>query len=216
MKKIISMLLALMLICAFCVPAFAAEKIVITDMQTIPQGTYNSITINNKAKGTIENDKTVTLENAALSIAGSLNIEGKLEGTVISSGINGGSITLGENGDFQLTFGTGRMGAGAVKDFTALLNNSGIAYEKSTDDSGNIIISCHKHEFVTKTVTTCTGCDYYEEVVNQPTATGSIISQGYPEIIYAIGGVAIGVIVTLLISRKKKTAVSSASAENEE
>ena len=209
MKKIISLVLTLMLICAFCVPAFAAEKIVITDMQTIPQGTYNSITINNKAKGTIENGETVTLQNAVLSIAGSLNIEGKLEGTVIYSGINGGSITLGENGDFQLTFGTGRMGAGAVEDFTALLNNSGIAYEKSTDDSGNIIISSHKHELIIA----CTGCDYQEEFV---TATASTISYGYPEIIYAIGGIAIGVVATLLISRKKKVAVSSTSAGDKE
>ena len=48
------------------------------------------------------------------------------------------------------------------------------------------------------------------------TATGSILSHGYPEIIYAIGGVAIGVVATLLISRKKKVAVSSMAADDEE
>ena len=53
MKKIISLLLALMLICAFCVPAFAAESfyIDIRESKVIPQGTYSALYIDDSAKG---------------------------------------------------------------------------------------------------------------------------------------------------------------------
>ena len=58
---------------------------------------------------------------------------------------------------------------------------------------------------------TCPDCG----MVVGTSATGSILSHGYPEIVYGIGGIAIGVVATLLISRKKKVAVSSAAGEDE-
>ena len=52
---------------------------------------------------------------------------------------------------------------------------------------------------------------YTDEASN----TASIISNGYPEILYGIGGLAVGFIAAMLIFRKKKVAVSS-TADHEE
>ena len=209
MKKIISMLLALMLTCTLCIPVFAAENIVLYNCnETIPQGTCSILFIDGNAKGTIENGKTVTMENGHLSIHGTLVIDGKLDGTVEYIGDCTGSMILGKNGGFQLTF-TGDSASYYAQRFIDQLKNSNILYEESTDDSGNIVISSHKYELIIA----CTGCDYQEEFV---TATASTISHGYPEIVYGICGIAIGVVATLLISRKKKATVSSTAAEDKE
>ena len=45
---------------------------------------------------------------------------------------------------------------------------------------------------------------------------GSILSEGYPEIVFGVGGLAVGFFAGMLIFRKKKTVVSSASADDEE
>ena len=135
-------------------------------------------------------------------------IDGKLDGTVTYIGNCNGKIILGENGYFHLTF-TGDSTNTPAQRFIDQLKNSNILYEDSTDDSGNIVIASHKHEFVIA----CTGCDYQEEFV---TATASTISHSYPEIVYGICGIAIGVVATLLISRKKKSTVSSTSAGDKE
>ena len=209
MKKIISLIFALMLICMFCTSAFAAGAIALygRDNKAIPQGTYSALYIDDSAKGTIENGKTVTMENATLTIKGTLDIEGKLEGTVESVIYSNSHIILGENGYFQLTFtGTNKY---LVPNFVSQLSNNGILYEESEDESGNTVITSHKHKFAT----ICTGCDYYEEPV---TATSSVLSHGYPEIIYGIGGLAVGFIAAMLIFRRKKAAVSGVSAEDEE
>ena len=210
MKKIISLVLTLILICTFCVPAFASDTLYIGNgkNKAISQGTYGNIDIENSAKGTIENGNTVTMENGGLTINGTLVIDGKLDGTVTYIGNCNGKIILGENGYFHLTF-TGDSAYTYAIRFIDQLKNSNILYDDSTDDSGNIVIASHKHEFVIA----CTGCDYQEEFV---TATASTISHGYPEIVYAIGGIAIGVVATLLISHKKKATVSSTSAGDKE
>ena len=59
----------------------------------------------------------------------------------------------------------------------------------------------------------CIG-DLHQVFITNP--AGSMLSVGRPEIVYGIGGLAVGFIAAMLIFRKKKTAVSSASAENEE
>lgn len=45
---------------------------------------------------------------------------------------------------------------------------------------------------------------------------GSILSHGYPEIIFGVGGLAVGFLVAMLIFRKKKVDVSSTSAGDKE
>ena len=68
------------------------------------------------------------------------------------------------------------------------------------------------------------GSDCYEDAeipfsgtcVVEGNGLGSILSEGYPEIVFGVGGLAVGFFAAMLIFRKKKTAVSSASAENEE
>ena len=46
--------------------------------------------------------------------------------------------------------------------------------------------------------------------------TGSILSHGYPEIVFVVGGLAVGLIAAMLIFRRKKVAASSTSADDEE
>ena len=53
-------------------------------------------------------------------------------------------------------------------------------------------------------------------MIHNATATGSTLSQGYPEIVYGIGGIAIGFIAAMLIFRRKKAAVSGTPAEDKE
>ena len=66
-------------------------------------------------------------------------------------------------------------------------------------------------------VYTCPDCGMeFDPTQGNPLVSGTILSTGYSEIVYGIGGIAIGVVATLLISRKKKVAVSSTSAGNKE
>ena len=48
------------------------------------------------------------------------------------------------------------------------------------------------------------------------TGLGSVLSEGYPEIIYGIGGLAVGFVAAMFIFRRKKVAVSSADSEEDE
>ena len=59
----------------------------------------------------------------------------------------------------------------------------------------------------------CVG-DLHQVFITNPTA--SILSVGCPEIVYGIGGLAVGFIAAMLIFRKKKVAVSSTAADDEE
>jgi hypothetical protein len=65
----------------------------------------------------------------------------------------------------------------------------------------------HKH-----TTIVCDDCGKKLESAS----TSSVISQGYPEIVFGIGGLAVGFFAAMLIFRKKKVVVSSASADDEE
>ena len=68
------------------------------------------------------------------------------------------------------------------------------------------------------------GSDCYEDAeipfsgtcVVEGNGLGSILSEGYPEIVFGVGGLAVGFFAAMLIFRKKKVSVSSASAEDEE
>ena len=44
--------------------------------------------------------------------------------------------------------------------------------------------------------------------------TGSILSKGYPEIVYAIGGLAVGIAGTLLITKKKRPVTVNSNEED--
>ena len=59
----------------------------------------------------------------------------------------------------------------------------------------------------------CIG-DLHQVFITNPTA--SMLSEGYPEIVYGIGGLAVGFFAAMLIFRKKKVAVSTTSTEDEE
>ena len=209
MKKIVSLVLTILLICTFCVPVFAAENVVLYNCnETIPQCTCSILFIDGNAKGNIENGKTVTMENGHLTVHGTLVIDGKLDGTIEYIGECAGSIILDKNGCFQLIF-TGDYACYYAQRFIGLLQNGNVLYEESTDDSGNIVISSHKHELYIA----CTGCDYHEELVK---GTGSTISKGSLEIVYGIGGLAVGFIAAMFIFRKKKNkaAIDEGSVKN--
>ena len=59
----------------------------------------------------------------------------------------------------------------------------------------------------------CVG-DVHQVYITNPTA--SMLSVGYPEIVYGIGGLAVGFFAAMLIFRKKKVSVSSTAAEDKE
>lgn len=69
------------------------------------------------------------------------------------------------------------------------------------------------HNYVSVLLCECCGEQAPEGYVPD---SGSALSKGYPEIVFAVGGMAIGVIATLLISRKKKKSAGSASAGDKE
>ena len=58
--------------------------------------------------------------------------------------------------------------------------------------------------------------EHPEDADESDTKIGTVLSAGYPEVIYAVGGLAVGVVATLLISRRKKVAASSTAEDEEE
>ena len=70
-------------------------------------------------------------------------------------------------------------------------------------------------------VLVCSDCGkkLSEEVIPSQNAPGSTLSGGYPEIVFAVGGLAVGFVVAMLIFRKKKSKpvpVEGAANEDEE
>ena len=57
--------------------------------------------------------------------------------------------------------------------------------------------------------------EHPEDADESDTKIGTVLSAGYPEVIYAVGGLAVGFVAAMLIFRKKKVAVSS-TADDEE
>ena len=197
MKKIISMLLALMLICTFCVPAFAAEDEPI------------ELEIGSDGNVCIDDGKSYIISKTC----GINNLEIKSGKLTIAQGV---SVIVAKQ-----FYGDKRAQVDVWGNLTFSLLASCTPTKLKQIEALNYV----EHDFHNGV---CTACGYVCKnpfhsgtcpdcgMVADTTATGSILSHGYPEIVYGIGGIAIGVVVTLLISRKKKVAVSSTSADTEE
>ena len=105
---------------------------------------------------------------------------------------------------------------------------------EETDENGNPTIKVTQYTGVIKGIKIVDGepivvandgeRDYFVNLsdimsvseITTPENTASILSVGYPEIVYGIGGLAVGFFAAMLIFRKKKVAVSSTSTDDEE
>ena len=239
MKKIISMLLALMLICAFCVPAFATyeepielvpgERIEISGGNYIIKGDYlgtievkdlilynGTLTLGPNAYVVVTDNfinygGTINLFGGCLDISSTKNLElAELPNMIIRARCCGGGVV-----------GRERINSLFIKDSEHLYEDGvciacGVVcphYLFGTD--GKCIecdVECPHTQTHTHTAIVCDCCG--KEI--ESTATGSVLSQGYPEIVYGIGGLAVGFFAAMLIFRKKKVAVSSTAADDEE
>lgn len=228
MKKIISLLLALMLICTFCVPAFAVEgkpveyvpdhrnirDIRISDggNYIISSGTYvlDELIIEDGTL-TIGRDVTVTVRGL-FDNDGTLNVFGTLD---LSAFRFLGDSTLYEVrccGGIVVYHGINNIYTSVHHLFE---NGVCMACGYECPHNGYTDGRCKDCGVECPHTHIVTVCDCCGVEIERP-STGSVLSHGYPEIIYAIGGIAIGVVATLLISRKKKATVSSTATENEE
>lgn len=185
MKKIISLAICVLMVCALCIPTFAAVAPLTVRMgnsKTISEdGQYSSTTLAQKATLTIDNGATVTV-NGAMKIqdTSALVLNGKFTGTVTSSSISeDATITLGSNGCLDLT--------GTSADAIAPL-------KKALDDRN---IACQ-----------------YDEATFRLTAgslaeTGSTLSSGNIAIIAVVAVAAIGVVAVLIVTKKKKSSANA-------
>ena len=235
MKKIISLVFVIVMLFACTVPAFAETFIEPTNI--VEDAVYKVFII--KADVEVSIDCNVKIEDrAALKFADNTTLiiteNGSLTGKNLVI-LNGTNNKIELNGGFiNLTF-SGEINANK---FEQILQDSNIAYIRIEN---HIVAGCSHSEWENNVCTrcgiycthkeydngVCTTCGYvcvnpfHSDVcpdcgMVNTMATGSILSHGYPEIVYGIGGIAIGVVVTLLISRKKKVAVSSTAADDEE
>ena len=165
MKRIISLIIAVLMLCALCVPAFAE---VFSDGQTIPGGSYNDINIQENARVTINSEVTLSLfvlnENSALVIES----DGFLSGTGVGFSLigSGQKIEIEEGGGLKIVFTAMAM----AKRFADLLNNSGI----TCSCTGNTVQAgappC-SHANKTTTTTTATDTDITTTVTTKTTVT---------------------------------------------
>ena len=213
MKKIISMLLALMLICTFCVPAFAAED----EPIEVEIGPDNSVCIEDGKSYIIS--KTCGINNLEIK-SGKLTIAQGVSVIVAKQFYGDKSAQVDVWGNLTIS-----LLASCTPNckFTVFCN--GALSCTPTKLKQIEALNYVEHDFHNGV---CTACGYACEnpfhsgtcpdcgMVVGTSATGSILSQGYPEIVYGIGGLAVGFIAAMLIFRKKKVAVSSTSTDDEE
>ena len=212
MKKIISLLLAVLLLGILCLPAFAEED----EPIELEIGSDKNVCIEDDKSYIIHEDciiRDLEIKHGKLIIAPGATV------SVLLQFYGGETAEVEVWGTFIISPITSVSCASSCK-FTVLCNGE---------------ISCPKgkltpvrnvgHEFHNGV---CAVCGY---VCKNPfhsgtcpdcgmtvgtTATGSILSQGYPEIVFGIGGLVVGFLVAMFIFRKKKVVVNSTPADDEE
>ena len=214
MKKIISLLLALMLICAFCTPAFAAgnepEEYVPHKNIDIQKGNY------------IISGREYTVEDFNIERFGTLTIGREVKITVTGDFKNEGTIIIYGSLEISKT-ATCHDNEGLIREVKCCDGEFSSAYTLA----GKPVIS--DPHFFKDGVCICCGykCPniFHEGIyicpecrmVAKTTATGSVLSGGYPEIVWAVASAAIFGVGGFLLGRKKKPVPSdSTSAEDEE
>ena len=238
MKKIISLVFVVIMLFACTMPAYAEH---FSWRNVIKEDTiYESFFLEKGADVRIEDCNVEITEVLAFYGHGTLHVSSNasLTGENLCFYLYGNDNAIEmDNGFINLSF---QYHAYADM-FEQLLKDSHVEYTRSGD---HIVAGCPHSEWEDGVCTSCgihclhetydngacTVCGKACEnefhngkytcpdcgMVADTTATGSILSHGYPEIVYGICGIAIGVVATLLISRKKKVAVSSMAADDEE
>ena len=237
MKKIISMLLALMLICAFCVPAFATyeEPIELVPGESIEISGGNYI-IKGDNPGTIIEVKDLILYSGTLTLGpnayvavtdnfinycGTINLFGGCLDIFRTKNLELAELPnmiISTNCCSGVVIGRQRINSLFIKECNHLYEDGvciacGVVCPHEFGTDGKCIecdVECPHTQTHMGTICDCCG----KEI--ESTSTGSILSQGYPEIVYGIGGLAVGFFAAMLIFRKKKVAVSSTAADDEE
>lgn len=215
MKKIISLVFVVVMLFACTVPAYADWF----ESGEINEGCYNSIYIHPDSEVTIngrveiESGKWLAFfgDNIVLTIGKGGCLTGN-NASFSSEGANH-KIIIKNGGWLDITF----CYSDNADSFASLLAESGIRYER---DGNRITAGYCEHTHTTTTIKTTTVCYDCGQIIKDETyedyPTASTLSTGYLEIVYGIGGLAVGFFAAMLIFRKKKVVVSSTAADDEE
>ena len=238
MKKIISLVFVVVMLFACTMPAYAED---FSERNYIIEDTiYESVNLYQGADVYIDHCNVEITES--LKFFGHCNLylspNASLTGENLYLYIRGDdNVIRMSDGFINLSF----LYHGYTDEFEQLLKDSHVEYTRSGD---HIVAGCPHSEWEDGVCTrcgihclhetydngVCTVCGKACEnefhngkytcpdcgMVVDTSATGSILSHGYPEIVYGIGGLAVGFFAAMLIFRKKKVAVSSMAADDEE
>ena len=214
MKKIFSLIFVFAMLFA-CTVSASADWFESGEMK---EGCYDNIymhpdsevTINGRVE--IESGKWLGFfgDNIVLTIGKGGCLTGN-DASFVSEGSNH-KIIIKNGGWLDITFHY----ADNADSFASLLAENGIGYGR---DGNRITAGYCEHTHTTTTIKTTTVCHDCGQIIKDETyedyPTASTFSTGYPEIVYGIGGLAVGFFASMLIFRKKKVAVSSTSADDE-
>ena len=221
MKKIISFGLALVLLLALAVPAWAE---VFVNGSNIPDGTYEGIGINGTVtvtgKATISDDKSLVIGYGSTLVIGS---NGSLEGmnTNLNADKNA-KIRIESGGKINITF-TREACSGQ---FATLLTDNGYKCMKNGNEiiypvcaHENTDMETTKQTRITPLTTERKYCKDCNEVLDtntvegetiivdgEYTPAGSTISEGNSSILLCVAALAVGLTAGIFIGRQKKEA----------
>ena len=196
MKRTISFIIAVLMLCALCVPAFAEVFAGTTEIQS---GSYNQIKITGTA--TINSDVTINSEGSLQMFGNSTLIigsSGYLTGTDIymsSSSVNAGqTIVLEEGGGLYITFQHEEQ----ENSFADFLHDNNIYYFRS----GNAIqAGACRH-----TDGECMACKQCGQPISGDTA--SALSEGNMTVVCTIAAAVVFGLGGFILGKKKKTSNS--------
>ena len=222
MKKIISLFVAVLLLCALTVPAMAMD---FSGTVTIPGGSYDAITTKVYAKVTINSEVTLSnggnAANLSLDSNSTLVIgsKGFLTGTKVTCVLSGPGqrIELEEGGGLYIEF----VNSTYATNFENLLNNSGITFTRNgnTFQAG----ACYHNggETTVTVITKETICDLCGKTVStettetvDPAPTASTLSEGNLAVVCTVAAaVVFGLGGFILGTKKKKPALANSEDE---
>ena len=188
MKKLVSIFLALIMLMALAVPAMAVAY---------DTGNYDEITANTEdlamiiGKVVINDGKTLKFEdNSSLDVLADRSLTGT--NVILSLSGSGHTVRNFNSGKIDLNFSSSTD----ADAFAQILKNSGITYERINN---RIIAPCSHKNTVPATV--CKNCG---EILNS--RFGSTISEGNMTIVVGVAALAVGLLGSFVLGRKKQKA----------
>ena len=217
MKKIISLIFVFVMLFTCTVPAMASEylyvdKLYVDKNTIVADGDIECrfLAVDQKAILIVPKDATVNM-NGSLNVLGTLMIQGKMTGEVSTYSCGEtGKVILSDRGSASLLFSREED---AEKFASSVLKSNADVSKSGASVKVHPCLHAHISE-QTVNATVCSRCD--EILSYEALHTASTLSLGYPEIVFGVGGLAVGFIAAMLIFRKKKVAVSSTAADDEE